>query len=252
MSKKTTSAGTQSQQQTFNYDGNSWNKYQTGINNLFGNNGAMTALLKNPFGNPFYNQTLRQGMNQANRAGATSMQNMLQGLQQRGIANGSPAAAYLTALQGRNNSALQANAFNTAQNQAAGMYGMAANMINSFRPLQTGGSSSGQNYETQKVGGTGTWLPQVAGIALGGITGGLAGGLTGALGGMSGAMGGSNPFAQNQTSSPQMGSMTNMSNMSLYPNYNQSSYTPMYSNPFGGPSVGYNSSPYVGAGPWPQ
>lgn len=235
---------TQSESQNNVYDSRSMAAYHLNMGAVMP---QMRQMMANPFNNPFYNQTLRQGMSQANRAGATSMQNMLQGLQQRGIANGSPAAAYLTALQGRNNSALQANAFNNAQNQAANMYGFAANTLMNFHPLQTGANAN--STMTQKTSGLGTWLPQVAGIALGGLTGGLstmaggvAAGMKGALGGMSGAMGGGNPFAAGGGDAPAMGNMIT----NLEPNYNQSSYNQAYGNPFGGPGVGYNTSPYLG------
>jgi hypothetical protein len=60
---------------------------------------------------------------------------------------------------------------NNALNSRMGAAGMAAN----FRPLQTGSQST----TVQQTSGLGTWLPQVAGMALGAATGGLS-----SLGGM--------------------------------------------------------------------
>jgi len=73
--------------------------------------------------------------------------------------------------QGRANTGLQAQLgfLNPVQN-ALGMQQWATNAAESYKPLQTGGTS------TESTGGLGTWLPQVLGAGLGAVTGGLGGG----------------------------------------------------------------------------
>lgn len=74
----------------------------------------------------------------------------------------------------RAGSALQSNAFLNAYQNAQGQQNFAAQMANGYRPLQTGGTS----HSTEMTSGTGTWLPQLAGAAIGGATAFATGGMS--------------------------------------------------------------------------
>lgn len=67
------------------------------------------------------------------------------------------------------NSANQSGAFNSSLTSALSNRNFALQGMEGFNPLQTGSQTS------QSKSGLGTWLPQVAGAALGAATGGLSG-----------------------------------------------------------------------------
>jgi hypothetical protein len=152
--------------------------------------GNVTAnYINNPFGNPFFQTQQQMGTRQAQNLGGTNISNMLRNFQTGGLGGGSgtmaPFQQEMLQNQARANTGLQAQLgfLNPVQN-ALGMQQNAMGLAAGYRPLQTGGTT------TQSTGGLGTWLPQVAGMALGGLTGGLGGGLGSALGGLFGGGGG--------------------------------------------------------------
>lgn len=190
--------GTKTQTDTSQkFDPGSMNRYQGWQSSMMP---VLQQLFQNPTGSPFFNQNLQQNTKAATQVGGRNASNALLNFQRSGIGGGSlggGAKQSLLAGIGRYNSSLQYQGFSNTMNQAqsdrwnAGQLGSAM-----FQPLNTGSSS------TQTTGGLGTWLPQLAGAAIGGLTGALTGGFGGggAMPGMGG--GGSLPMG-----SPSMGSL---------------------------------------------
>lgn len=208
MSKKTQTTSNSSASTQNVYDPASMQAYHAGLRTAMP---AMQKMVANPFNNPFFNLSLGQGMANANRMGAGAMQSLGTSMRQRGINDNSPMAAALQAYQGRVNSGMQSNAFLGAANQAQSNYWNALQGLASMRPLQTGGNSQGSSNTTQTVSGTGSWLPQVAGAALGAVGGMATGGMLG-TGGFANAMGnmfgGGAPMGGGE--SPAFGALSNM------------------------------------------
>ena len=171
----------------------------------------LMQMAQNPLGNSYFQHQLAQQQSAAQQINQRSQSNSLQNLRTGGgvLSNSGGVVASLINRNQMQGSALQSNAFNTAMNSALQNRNMALMSMESYQPLQTG------NTTTQSTGGLGTWLPQLAGAALGGISGGLTGGLAGAFGGAASGMSGnfqsggngsmqqrpapqqSNPWAQN-------------------------------------------------------
>lgn len=74
-------------------------------------------------------------------------------------------------------SGMQSNAFMNNQYQADDRRRWALGQMQSYQPLQTGGT------QTQTKSGVGTWLPQIAGAAIGGASSFFSGGATSAFSG---------------------------------------------------------------------
>jgi hypothetical protein len=118
------------------------------------------------------------GTSQAHNMGQTAMSGLQQNQNASGMGGGAtnPAALEMQQNQARANTGLQAGlGFLAPVQNAQQMQQYAGGLASQYRPLQTG-----QN-QTQSTGGLGTWLPQVAGMALGGLTGGGLGSLFGGL-----------------------------------------------------------------------
>jgi hypothetical protein len=225
-SKKTT---TTSQQQQNTYAPGAMEGYQQALN-------VAKGLVANPYGNPFYQQTLTQGLNAANQMGQNNMSNLMANLSRSGIGQDSAAGAMLRQMGGYMNSHNQANAFLNAANQAQQMWGSGMNMLSN--PLVTGATANSKSVE--QTGGLGTWLPQVAGAAIGGITGGLGGGLMGALNGAGSAMGVPGISNSSNLMGGFMGSVNGIANPAL----NRISYMPYVGNPNLSPTMPTAPLPY--------
>ena len=168
---------------TNKYDPTSMGTFQ-GMQGGLGN--AVNSYMSNPFGNPFMQTQQQMGTRQAQNLGGTQMSNISRNITGSGMGGGnmSPAALEMMQNQGRANTGLQSQlGFLQPMQNALGMQQNAMGIAANYRPLQTGGT------QTQSTGGLGTWLPQVAGMALGGLTGGLMGGMGGPTSGL--FMGGS-------------------------------------------------------------
>jgi hypothetical protein len=163
------------------YDPGSLSTYQ----GLQGGLGSMlNSYMNNPFGNPFFQTQQQLGTSQAHNMGQTAMSGLQQNQNASGMGGGAtnPAALEMQQNQARANTGLQAGlGFLAPVQNAQQMQQYAGGLASQYRPLQTG-----QN-QTQSTGGLGTWLPQVAGMALGGLTGGPGAGLFGQ--GLTGAAG---------------------------------------------------------------
>lgn len=138
--------------------------------------------MQNPFSNPFFQTQQQLGTRQAQNLGGTNISNLLRNFQTGGTGGGTgtlaPFQQEMLQNQSRANTGLQAQlGFLNPVMNALGQQNFYSQLASQFRPLQTGGKS------TESTGGLGTWLPQVAGMALGAATGGLGGGLGSFFGG---------------------------------------------------------------------
>lgn len=161
-------------------------------------------MINNPFGNGLYKLGLGQSQRGAQLQGQQGINALMNNMKVNGI-SGRAGNAFQTAQlgkMGRTNLGLMsgANVGNVMsalqrQQQATGM-GM------SFNPLLTGESAN--SHSTQTTSGLGTWLPQLAGAALGAATGGISTAVGAATKGLSAATGAgqSNPFASFNPSFP--------------------------------------------------
>lgn len=146
---------------------------------------SQTAMgyMQNPFSNPFFQTQQQLGTRQAQQLGGTQMSSLLHNMLAGGMAGGasSPAGLEMLQNQARANTGLQANlGFLSPVQNALQQQQYYSGLASGFRPLQTG------QTQTEKTGGLGSWLPQVAGMALG-AAGGLFGGGAGGGGGTPGA-----------------------------------------------------------------
>jgi hypothetical protein len=168
--------------QQFQFDPGAMKQYQ-GLTSAFGN--TAQGYMQSPFSNPFFQTQQQMGTRQAQNLGGTQMSDLLRNMTSSGMAGGasSPAGLEMQQNQSRANTGLQAQLgfLNPVQN-ALQQQNFYSQLASQFRPLQTGGKS------TETTSGTGTWLPQLAGAALGGLTG--MGGLGSLMGMFKGGGGG--------------------------------------------------------------
>jgi hypothetical protein len=150
MSKKTERTS------TIQYDPTSMNTF-TQLQSPFA--GYVTDALKNPFMSEAFKARVEMGNKQALSLGDRYKNNLLQN---PFLLTSNPSAftASQLAKAGRATGTLQANSF--LQNLVAqeGIRQNAAQMAYGYKPLQTG------EKMTEKVSGTGTWLPQLLGAGL--------------------------------------------------------------------------------------
>lgn len=176
---------TKTQQTSTNtYDPTSMGVYQ-GMQGGLGS--AIGGYMNNPFSNPFMQTQMQMGNNQANLYGGTAMSNISRNMTASGMGgSNNPAGLEMMNNQMRATSGMRSqlgflnpmqNAFTAQQN--------AMQLGSQYRPLQTGGT------QTQTQGGLGSWLPQLAGAAIGAVGMGMTGGMSGMSGGLAGMKGGS-------------------------------------------------------------
>lgn len=155
---------------------------QQQYNNLVTSGGnQLQGMINNPFGNALYSMGAAASQKGAAQQGQNNMGVLNQNQKTQGL-GGQAGAGWLAAqkaMTGRANASMMSqanvsNVMNALQRQMA-----ATGMGMSFAPQLTG--QSGNFSQTQSTGGLGTWLPQVAGMALGGLTGGLSSGLGAAM-----------------------------------------------------------------------
>src|SRR5271157_28019 len=168
MSTKTSTTS----QNTLNYDPGSKGIY-SGLQSSIGS--TLSDFMTNPLQASYFNQAVGMGQKQISQQQSSLMGNVLNNFRTQGYTGAAPTAFAQSQMAniGRQTSGLQANNFLQNLMQARGMQLQATGMAQSYQPLLTG--TSGQS--TQTTGGLGTWLPQLAGAAIGGLTGGLTGGL---------------------------------------------------------------------------
>lgn len=190
-----------------------YNQLTSGAGNVLG------GYINSPFSNAFYSMGAGQSQKGAQQAGANNMAALMQNMLTSGM--GGQAGAGFKQAQlaqaGRAGSAMSSqaniqNVLSALQRQMS-----AAGTGLSYSPQLTGQTGSFQQQQT--TGGLGTWLPQVMGAALGGLTGGLGAGMggLGSFGG--GSVGGVSDPALGSPSYMGMG-MAGMSPGSMIPPIN--------------------------------
>lgn len=156
-------------QQSINYDPTSLGQYQQFWQLA---TPLLTGMATNPFSSPSFNLNLAQNTAAARQQGSMAMQNALSNLNTAGMGQtNSGLRAGLLSQLGRYGSNLTYQGFLGAANQAQANQWNALGMLGSRTPLVTGQTG------TQQTSGLGTWLPQLAGAAISGLTGGMTGGL---------------------------------------------------------------------------
>lgn len=144
-----------------------------------------SALMSSPLNNSMFQNQLSQAQNSANQVNQRNIANSTSNLRTGGGLLGQ-GGAFTTAsinnamLSGSTNTS---NAFNSTLGSALQNRNFALQSAEGFNPLQTGSNT------TQTKSGLGTWLPQVAGAALGAATGGFGG----LLGSAAGSLGNTGP-----------------------------------------------------------
>jgi hypothetical protein len=171
MSKKTTTTTTNQ------YDPTAKSAYDAQV--AAGSN-ALLGEINNPTGNMFFQQQQQmQNLNNANMFGS-AQQALNQRLQQQGISPNSPLYQQQLGQLQRQQMAAQSQGYNQLLLNAGNLRQSAISSAMSFNPLQTGST------QVQKTGGVGSWLPQIAGAAVGGVMGLATGGLSGVASNMGG------------------------------------------------------------------
>lgn len=190
MSTKKTTDQTQSQTSTINYNPAGMGTYNA-FQPLIQSN--LTEYMKNPLQSSFFAQQAGLGMKAAQAQGSTGMQAMLRNLPAMGGSAGanSPFVQAMIARNARATSGNSSNAFMSALMNAANNRLQATGMAQAYTPLLQGQSSTGTMHGTETTSGLGTWLPQLAGAAIGGVANGLTGGAAGLL---SKSLGSAMPF----------------------------------------------------------
>ena len=149
---------------------------------------SLMQMAQNPLGNSYFQHQLSQQQAAAQQVNQRGQTNALQNLRAGGgvLSNSGGIASSLINRNQIQGSTLQANAFNSAMNSALQNRNMALMSMQAYQPLQTG------NTTTQSQSGLGTWLPQVAGMAMNMV----APGFSSMLGGNSFSAGYAKPQAQ--------------------------------------------------------
>jgi hypothetical protein len=180
---------------TNQYAGNSLGNYNSWASQLMP---MLQGMMSNPFGSPSFNMNLQQQTKAANALGQRTMQNSMHSFGSQGLGTTGGAMTSLMSKMSRYGSNVQMQGYNNAFNQAQSNQWNAASLGSNFfgNPLVTG------NTSTEKTSGLGTWLPQLLGAGLGGLsafatggmsaigkTAGAAGAAAGGVGGLAGSLG---------------------------------------------------------------
>lgn len=153
----------------FNFDPGSMAAYQK---NLATNMPFLQSNVSNPYGSSAFQQQSTINSDQAAKMGQRGVSN---------VANNAAAMGYSTSGAGfnsmlqrasQNTNAMQAQGFRSAVTDANTRQMQSSQMLNSFQPLMTG--SNNNSTSTSQQSGLGTWLPQLAGAAIGAATGGAS------------------------------------------------------------------------------
>lgn len=222
MSKKTTTtsntSSNQSQQFAQNraFDPAALGQYQNFQPQIAG---VLGDYMSNPWQSGHFQQQLGRANEFIAQQGRTAQQALLG--QTPGGGGGAFRASELARLQ-RGTQRSQSNALTNLLLGSSQLRLGAAGQAQAYQPLETGqsgtssGTSTSQGREVRSEGGLGTWLPQVAGLALGALTGGMGGG-----GGMFGSLfggGGAANAASNFSPGVFTGGMMGQGNALLMPN----------------------------------
>ena len=196
---------------------NSYNAFQPQLQS------SLSQMAQNPLGSSYFQNQLAQQQGQAQQIGQRNQSNLLQNMRAGGgiLSN---SGGFMNAMLQRNtlgNSQMQGNAFNSSMNTALSNRNMALMSMQAYQPLQTG-----QNT-TQTQSGLGTWLPQVAGMAMNALAPGLGSMMGGQ--GFSAGYGGGGGGGYSGFSSAKLPNMGAAPASGGFGNYN--SFTNAYSGP---------------------
>lgn len=166
---------------------------------------TLSDIQQNPLQSMFFQNLFGQAAKSIGTAGQAANKNIFGNLAASGMAGRSlPGyAASMLRANSRATSGQKAGAMTNLLNQAQALRYSAAGTGAAFQPLMTGSSGN----QTTTTSGLGTWLPQLAGAAIGGVTSGLTGGLSSLskVAGAAASAGGGSPFIASPT-----GNMMNM------------------------------------------
>lgn len=140
------------------FDPNSMGVFQ-GLTKTYGS--AIQDEIQNPYSNMFFNMQQARGNQAINAQNASGQQSMIQRAQAMGMDPHSPAFMQMLNQSSRFNQGRQSDMMQNLLLQAQQLRQGAIGQAGAYRPLQTG------QTQTQKQSGLGTWLPQLAGAALG-------------------------------------------------------------------------------------
>jgi hypothetical protein len=145
----------------------------------------LNSLIQNPYANSNYNLNLAQATQAAQKSGTMATQNALSNMTASGMNMNSGVGASLMSQGSRYTSNLNYQGFLAAANQAQSNQWNAMGVQAGKQPLSLGGTTN------QTTSGLGSWLPQVASLALGAATGGMSLAAQGAAGATNSLMGSS-------------------------------------------------------------
>lgn len=180
------------------YNPNALNTYNAFQPQILSSQMQMAA---NPLGSTYFQNQLAQQQKNSAQVGQRNMSNLIQNTRAGGgiLSN---SAGFMGAQVQRgalSNSLMQSNAFNSSMNNALSNRSMALASMQAYQPLQTGQSTT--------TSGTGTWLPQVAGMAMNMLAPGLGSMMGG--GGFSGGYKANPGVSPASSPAPSSGMMSN-------------------------------------------
>ena len=138
------------------------------------------GLYKNPFNNEMFNQENAIGQDQAANFGQRNKSNVLANANALGYGTNSGLINSMFQRAGLDTGMLQAQAFRGAVGNANQRAMTGLGISSAFQPLMTG--TKGTFNQQQTTSGLGTWLPQLAGAAIGAGTAFATGGASAAAG----------------------------------------------------------------------
>lgn len=156
---------------SFQYDPQSMDAYHKNISQWLP---TAQSWFNNPYGNQMFQQESGIGMSNAAQIGQRGMDNVLSNANALGYGNNGAMTAGLLQRGTNATNRLQGQAFQSSIMNANSRASQGLQAASSFQPLMTGSNSTGSQTSTQS--GLGTWLPQVAGMAIGAGMGAMTGG----------------------------------------------------------------------------
>jgi len=163
----------------FQFDPSSMQAYQGNLATVMP---FLRQQVNNPFGSDAFNQEKTISQDQARRVGQRNMSNVIQNAGALGYSTRSGIVNSMLNRATMNTNALQAQGFRGAIGNAVNRQMQSAGMLESYQPLLTGSNSNSQ--QVQQTSGLGTWLPQLAGAAIGAGASALTGGASSAAKGL--------------------------------------------------------------------
>jgi hypothetical protein len=133
----------------------------------------LSQYMQNPLKSGMFNLRLQNATKAVNQMGQQGASNIMQNTVAGGFGGGNM-AAFKNAMLAQNSRATSANLSNAFSQNLLGQQQLQQNAMMgamNYKPLATGQSGT----QTQTVSGLGSWLPQLAGAAIGAFAGGMGG-----------------------------------------------------------------------------